>query len=334
MKKQTLIFVIGLSAVVGTILWKQYPTSTVAALINNNIVVAHSNEPIEPLPLTVDLDERKVSLGNKLFHDPQLSGDNTVSCASCHSLDKGGTDQLPKSVGIAAQVGEVNAPTVFNVAYNFRQFWDGRAETLEDQADGPVHNPKEMGSNWQQITTKLKQSPDYVAEFEAIYPDGIRNHNIVDAIATFERSLITPNSRFDRYLRGEQDILTVEEKNGYRLFKEYGCSSCHQGTNVGGNLFEKFGVMARDGRASRSKADLGRYNVTGDEADRYVFKVPTLRNIALTGPYFHDGSAATLDETVNTMAVFQLARTLTPNEIHDIVRFLNSLTGEQKTKSR
>jgi cytochrome c peroxidase len=334
MKKQTRILVICLTAVVGILLWRQYPTQSAAVLANNGVIVAETNEPIEPIPLTVDLDERKVRLGNKLFHDPLLSRDNTISCASCHSLDKGGTDQLPQSVGIDGQVGDRNSPTVFNAAYNFTQFWDGRADTLEDQADGPVHNPKEMGSNWQQVVGKLKQSSFYVAEFNAIYPGGLKTQNIRDAIVTFERSLITPNGRFDRYLRGDHNALTAEELNGYRLFKEYGCSSCHQGTNVGGNLFEKFGVMHVKERSGKSKNDLGRYNVTGEESDRYVFKVPSLRNVALTPPYFHDGSAKTLEEAVDTMAVFQIARTLTPDDRRDIVRFLTTLTGEGIANNR
>jgi cytochrome c peroxidase len=191
-----------------------------------------------------------------------------------------------------------------------------------------------MGSNWPEVIAKLKQSPEYVNDFAAAYPDGIRSQNIKDAISVFERSLVTPNSRFDRFLRGEQGVLSANEQNGYRLFKEHGCSSCHQGTNIGGNLFEKFGVMTTRKGGNSAKADLGRFNVTGLEADKHVFKVPSLRNIALTAPYFHDGSSRTLEEAVNVMAVFQLGRSLTPSDTQDIVKFLNTLTGDYKPNSR
>lgn len=292
-------------------------------------------EPIPPLPASHELDPAKVSLGNQLFHDPLLSHDNTISCSSCHSLTTGGTDRLVHSVGVDGKRGSINAPTVFNSGLNFVQFWDGRAATLEEQIDGPMNNPSEMGSNWNEVLDKLRAASGYTNSFAAIYSDGIQAANVRDAIATFERSLITPNSRFDRYLTGETKALTAEELEGYRLFKNYGCASCHQGMNVGGNLFQKFGVMA-DYFAKRGdigKADYGRYNVTGNEADRYVFKVPSLRNISVTAPYFHDGSAATLEEAVDIMGLYQLGRTLTPAETNMIVKFLKSLTGEYKGKA-
>ena len=293
-----------------------------------------SNEPITPLPLSADVDERKVALGELLFNDTRLSHDDTISCASCHSLTKGGTDQLVASVGIGGQTGAINAPTVFNSGLNFVQFWDGRAATLEDQIDGPTHDRSEMGSTWDEITKKLSGSPDYVQHFSVIYADGIQKANVRDAIATFERSLITPNSRFDRYLRGEPNVLTSEELEGYRLFKDYGCSSCHQGANVGGNLFQKFGVMgdyfAKRGKIT--KADLGRFNVTKNETDRHVFRVPSLRNVAQTPPYFHDGSAPRLEDAVTVMGIYQLGRPLTPSENDAIVKFLRTLSGEYKGK--
>jgi len=293
-----------------------------------------SNEPITPLPLSTDLDSGKVALGEQLFNDPRLSHDNTISCASCHSLSLGGTDRLVHSLGIGGQTGLINAPTVFNSGLNFVQFWDGRAATLEEQIDAPTHDPLEMGSTWDEILEKLGSSPDYVSRFNGIYADGLQRANVRDAIATFERSLITPNSRFDRYLRGERDVLSGEELEGYRLFKDYGCSSCHQGANVGGNLFQKFGVMG-DYFASRgkiTKADFGRFNVTNIEADRHVFRVPSLRNIAQTAPYFHDGSAVRLEDAVTVMGVYQLGRPLTPSETDAIVKFLRTLSGEYKGK--
>jgi cytochrome c peroxidase len=291
-----------------------------------------TDEPIQPIPNELDLNREKVALGEKLFSEPQLSKDNTISCASCHSFDLGGTDRKARSTGIDGQSGEVNAPTVFNAAYNFKQFWDGRAETLEEQIDGPTHSAKEMGSDWNEITEKLRQSPEYTAEFANLYPNGIQIENIKDAIAVFERSLTTPDSRFDQFLRGNQEVLTKEEKEGYRTFKSVGCISCHQGVNVGGNLFQEFGVMGDyfEQRGNITKADFGRFNVTNHESDKYVFKVPGLRNVEMTAPYFHDGSAKNLEEAVSVMSKYQLGRKLSVEEINSIVKFLKTLNGEYK----
>ncbi|MFO1349648.1 MAG: cytochrome-c peroxidase [Gammaproteobacteria bacterium] len=297
------------------------------------VYAANSNEPIQPLP-QVQLDAAKVELGKRLFHDSRLSKDNTLSCASCHSLDKGGTDQSRVSTGVGGAKGPINAPTVLNSGFNFRQFWDGRADTLEDQAAGPVHNPIEMASNWPEVIGKLGQDPHYPNDFAKLYPDGIQGKNIQDAIATFERSLTTP-SRFDDYLNGDANAITAEEKQGYENFKKYGCIACHQGTNVGGNMYQYFGVMGdyfKD-RGNETKADLGRYNVTGKEEDRHKFKVPSLRNIALTAPYFHDGSAQTLDDAVKIMVKYQLGRTVPEAERALIIKFLQSLTGKQNVGS-
>lgn len=297
-------------------------------------LAAETVEPISPLPLPSDEPSARVALGERLFHDPLLSHDNTISCSSCHSLATGGTDQLVHSIGVGGKRGPVNAPTVFNSSLNFVQFWDGRATTLEEQIDGPMNNPSEMGSNWDEAIEKLSASSDYVNRFNAVYSDGVQRANIRDAIAAFERTLITPNSRFDNYLRGDFNALTENEREGYRLFKDYGCASCHQGTNVGGNLFQKFGIMgdyfAKRGKIT--KADFGRFNITNKEADRYVFKVPSLRNIALTAPYFHDGSAASLEDAVRIMSQYQLGRSLTTAETNAIVKFLKSLSGKYKGK--
>jgi cytochrome c peroxidase len=289
-----------------------------------------TNEPISPIPTEVTLNPEKVALGEKLFNDSKLSHDNTISCASCHSLDLGGTDQLAHSVGIKGQLGGINAPTVFNATHNFKQFWDGRAETLEDQIEGPPNSSAEMGSSWAEITEKLKASPEYISEFATTYPDGINSQNIKDAIATFERSLVTPNARFDQYLRGNQEILTDHEKEGYRIFKTVGCVSCHQGMNIGGNLFQEFGVMGNyfKDRGNIKEADLGRYNVTKKEYDRHVFKVPSLRNIEQTFPYFHDGSAKSLEDAVEVMSKYQLGRKLSGQEIEYLVKFLKTLNGD------
>lgn len=336
MKHSVYLLILTVAIVIVIGLWHRYHSPDRSTVMASQALAAHSiDEPVTPLPLHHNLDEAKVSLGEQLFHDPLLSHDNTISCASCHSLSTGGADQLVHSNGIGGKQGTVNAPTVFNASLNFVQFWDGRAATLEEQVDGPLSNPGEMGSSWNEVLQKLRASSTYVNTFAAIYPDGVQVANVRDAIATFERSLITPNSRFDRYLNGQTDAMTADEVEGYRLFKVYGCASCHQGVNAGGNLFQKMGVMA-DYFAYRghvTKADLGRFNVTNDEADRYVFKVPSLRNVALTAPYFHDGSAATLENAVAIMSRYQLGRALTPAEIDMIVKFLKTLSGEYKGKA-
>jgi cytochrome c peroxidase len=286
-------------------------------------------EPLLPLLPALPLPPAKVALGERLFHDTRLSHDNSLSCASCHDLGRGGTDRSRFSVGVKGAVGDVNAPTVFNVALNIAQFWDGRAKSLEEQAAGPVHNPIEMGSNWDEVIGKLRADHEYPVLFQRVYADGISAANIAEAIAIFERSLITTNARFDRYLRGEKDQLSKDELEGYRRFVNLGCASCHQGAGIGGNMFQRFGVMG-DFFKDRlpSKADQGRFNVTGLEEDRHVFKVPSLRNVAITAPYFHDGSAKTLSDAVRIMGKYQLGKELSREEVRLLVAFLHSLSGE------
>ena len=333
MKQSLQLLLLAVPVIVAIGWWQHYSHSSSTIASQQVVAQPASDEPITPLALGLKLDPAKVALGEQLFNDPILSHNNKISCASCHSLTSGGgADQLVHSIGIDGKQGEINAPTVFNAGLNFVQFWDGRAATLEEQIDGPVQNPSEMGSSWPEALQKLRSSAFYVDGFAVIYGDGIQSANVRDAIATFERSLITPNSRFDRYLRGQEDALNSEALEGYRLFKDYGCASCHQGAGAGGNLFEKFGVMNNyfAQRGNITKADFGRFNVTKNEADKYVFKVPSLRNVALTGPYFHDGSAATLEEAVRIMSLYQLGRTLTPEETNSIVKFLRSLSGEYK----
>lgn len=287
--------------------------------------------PLAPLPgLPEDVNPAKVELGEILFHDPRLSADDTVSCATCHDLGNAGMDGRAMPVGIDGAKGAVNTPTVFNSAYNFTQFWDGRALTLEEQAAGPVHNPKEMGSNWPEVTAKLKRDPAMNERFEDIYPDGITGDNIVDAIATFERTLVTINAPFDRFLRGDEDAISEGAKRGYELFQSYGCVACHQGVNVGGNMYQTMGAMGDyfGDRGKETASDLGRYHVTGRDEDRHVFKVPSLRMVAHTAPYFHDGQAKTLEEAVELMAKYQLGREIPEDDLHMIVEFLHSLAGE------
>ena len=291
-------------------------------------------EPISPLPRNIDLPPAKVALGERLFRDPRLSSNNTIACVSCHDFDRGGTDRRQFSLGVGGKVGAINAPTVFNSGFNFVQFWNGRAASLEDQVAGPIHNPNEMASDWSQVLAKLGEDSDYRARFAAVYANGITATNVADAIACFERSLVTPDAPFDRYLRGDLNALSADQREGYRRFKDLGCTGCHQGVNIGGNLFQRFGVM-RDffaGKRSPTAADLGRYNVTGREEDRHVFKVPSLRNVALTPPYFHDGSVATLEDAVAVMGRVQLDRDLTPDDTRLIVAFLRSLTGKWQGK--
>lgn len=308
-------------------------TRVIAALasMSSACLAAPLDEPIKPLPTTLQQDPARADLGRRLFNDKRLSANGKVSCASCHDLSAGGADARRHSVGFDGKLTAVNAPTVLNAAFNFKQFWDGRADSLEAQVDAVIQNPVEMGSKWEDVVAKLSRDSSYRAAFAASYPAGVTRENIQNAIATYERTLITPNSRFDQYLRGDRDALAADEKAGYAKFKQFGCVACHQGVNVGGNMFQKFGVM-RDYFAARGNlaaADLGRYRVTADEADRYVFKVPSLRNVALTAPYLHDGSARSLDDAVAVMFKYQLGRTASKDDIAAIVKFLHTLTGER-----
>jgi cytochrome c peroxidase len=301
-----------------------------AGSLENTAPSARPSEPIKPLPLTQNADRLRASLGRQLFNDVRLSANNKVSCASCHNLAKGGADGLSRSPGLNGELTPVNAPTVLNAAFNFKQFWNGRADTLESQIEMVVRNPAEMGSSWSDVERKVAAVPDYRKWFSASYEDGVTADNIRDAIANYERTLITPNARFDRYLRGDAQAITAEEKAGYAKFKQYGCIACHQGINVGGNMFEKFGVMG-DYFASRgnpTEADLGRYAVTKEDGDQHVFKVPSLRNVALTAPYFHDGSAGSLDAAVEVMFRYQLGRVASRADERAIISFLKTLTGE------
>ena len=290
-----------------------------------------ASEPIAPLPASIPTDASKVALGKKLFFDKRLSADNTISCASCHDLDKGfGTDLKATSSGINGQTGTRNSPTVFNAALNFTQFWDGRAKDLAAQAKEPVVNPIEMGmASWDDALVKLKEDPYYEQAFQQIYQTSITIDGATEALAEFQKTLITPNAPFDQYLKGDQTAINDQQKKGYGLFKAYGCVSCHQGQNVGGNMFQKFGVLKDISLQYGSlNKDLGRYNVTGNEWDKRVFKVPSLRLAAVTPPYFHDGSIGTLQEAVDVMIEFQLGREVPLEDRQAIVAFIESLVGE------
>ncbi|MBY0315468.1 MAG: cytochrome-c peroxidase [Bdellovibrionales bacterium] len=292
----------------------------------------YDSEPLMPIPeITLEGDQDKVLLGALLFYDKRLSKDNTVSCTTCHDLNKGGADGKIHSHGVSGSEGEINAPTVFNSTFNFRQFWDGRAKTLEEQIDGPLQNPKEMGSIWSDVVLKLKADPKIQQLFKQLYKEGVTAANIKNAIATFERTLITPHARFDKFLKGDTKALSDFEKLGYQRFKIYGCVACHQGVNVGGNMFQNMGVMGnyfKDRGTPLTNSDFGRFRVTREEQDRFVFRVPTLRNIELTPPYFHDGSAKTLEDAVTVMTKYQLGRKISKEERDSIVAFLKTLTGQ------
>ena len=276
-----------------------------------------------PIPSTLNVDDKKVQLGKKLFLDPILSKDKTLSCMSCHNLLHNGADTVAYTKGIEGQFGDFNVPTVYNATYNFRQFWDGRAKNLKEQALNPIINPVEMGNSMTIVLKDLKNSKAYPSLFKAIYKDGITEENLAEVLAEFEKTLITPNSPFDKYLNGDLTALSKHAIEGYRLFKTKGCISCHNGINIGGNLYNKFGIY-QDAKSE----EFGRYNTTHKEEDKYVFKVPSLRNIALTAPYMHDGRAKTLEEAVNIMTKYQLGRPMEKQDLHLIVDFLNTLTGE------
>jgi cytochrome c peroxidase len=291
-------------------------------------------EPIQPLSPPPALNAERRDLGEKLFRDPRLSRNDAVACVSCHRLDQGGDDARPRAVGTNGAPLDFNSPTVFNVALNFRFNWRGNFRTLEEQAEAVLLDPRLMNTTWGDLLAKLRNDPGYHVLFSNAYGAAPSRANVLDAIVTFERSSVTPDARFDRHLRGEQGAISAEEAQGYQLFKAYGCVACHQGVNVGGNLFQKFGIFYDpfSERTPVSEGDLGRFTITGAETDRHVFRVPSLRNVAMTAPYFHDGSAATLEEAIIIMARSQLGRSLAQPEVTAIAKFLKTLTGEYRGK--
>lgn len=298
---------------------------SISFLIANTLNL--NNEPIQPITLPTHLNQEKVTLGKKLFFDTKLSQDNTISCATCHPIEQGGTDNLRKSFGVKQRIGLMNTPTVLNSGFNFVQFWDGRAKTLEEQIDGPIHNINELATNWKEIVNKLKQDNNYVTLFQKVFKEQINGKNIKNAIAEFERSLVTP-SRFDRYLLGDMTAITTYEKEGYALFKSYGCISCHQGKNVGGNFYEKLGVF-KPYPFKDIEENLGRYKLLKTKASKHEFKVPSLRNVGKTYPYLHNGSIQTLKQMILTMGEYQLGREIPLEDVRKIEAFLHALTWEK-----
>ena len=289
-------------------------------------------EPVRPITQTISVDERKAALGRILYHDVRLSSDNTVSCASCHDLATGGVDNKQYSEGVDGQKGGVNAPTTYNAVYNFVQFWDGRAATLADQAAGPPLNPVEMASkSFDEIIEKLAADKALTKQFEEVYPDGWSQENITAAIEEFERTLVTPNAPFDKYLLGDKGAISKEAAQGYEYFKEFGCATCHSGVNLGGESYELMGLRRhyfQERGLALTEEDNGRFKQTQQERDRHRFKTPGLRNVALTWPYYHDGTRLTLEDAVRDMAIYQCDIEPTESEVSDMVAFLRALTGE------
>lgn len=322
-----------------TVRWLLALTSLVVACGNESLreadpsprppELASLDDVILPIPEHVELDARKVDLGRRLFADPILSRDRDTTCLTCHPFPAGGADGAMRSQLPGREMLAVNTPTVFNVGFNYKLHWNGRFDSLEAQLDVPITSPKVMNITFEEIVRRLGASPAYRTTFEAIYRDGVTEKNFRDAVATYERSLNTPRSRFDRFLAGDEAAITDEERRGFELFKSHGCSSCHQGVNIGGNLMQRFGVL-KDYFAGRAieEADLGAYLVTKREEDKHVFRVASLRNVAVTGPYFHSGSVQSLDEAVRIMAEYQLGRALTDDQTRLIVSFLETLTGD------
>lgn len=282
---------------------------------------------IEPVPLTQNRDPRKVALGRSLFNDSRLSGGNGTSCASCHLPTMGFTDGLAISRGLPGHPGIVHTPTLFNVGLNSRFTWSGRLLSLEDHTNSVVESKMTMGAKWEDVIATLNKDAGLVAEFGALFEDGINRQNVIEAIVAYESSLNTPNAPFDRFLRGDQAAIGEEAKLGYQLFKDYGCISCHQGVNVGGNMLQVFGIFGKPGAVKLTEIP-GSATKTGISEDRPVFRVPSLRNVAVTAPYFHDGSAKTLREAIDVMASNQLGRKITDLDASRLEEFLKSLTGE------
>jgi cytochrome c peroxidase len=314
----------------------KYQFAAIAMLASAPALALEAMPDIVPTPMDNPISSAKVELGKQLFFDPRLSIDGTVSCNTCHNVMASGTDSRPTSVGINGQRGGRNAPTVWNAALLSTQFWDGRAASLEDQAKGPPLNPIEMGMpNAQSVVDRLESIPGYKSQFEAIF-GSVTYDNMAKAIASYERTLITTNSPFDRYMKGEKTAMSGQAIKGMKRFNNIGCSGCHSGVNFAGpaletgtGFFQKFPMFDSPLVAKYDfKKDKGRYEVTKDKADMNTWRVPSLRNIATTAPYFHNGSVSHLDEAVRVMAASQLGKKLSDGEVAEIVAFLESLTGE------
>lgn len=314
-----------------------------ALLLNTDIATSeplHSSitlkqEPISPIPLQLNIPANKIELGKKLFEDPLLSHNQKQACSHCHLLKQKPDGSTYIATTQAINNSSINTPSMFNMAFNARHTWHGKFKTLESQAEAALLNPNLANSNWAEILTKLGNNPEYITLFSDIYnKDNINKQMVLNAIVSYEKSLITPNAPFDKYLRGNLSAISAQAKKGYQLFKAFGCISCHQGINIGGNMFQKLGVFHNyfKHRGNITKVDHGRFNITGHKKDQFVFRVPSLRNIAVTAPYFHDGQAKTLEDALDIMARHQLGRKISKQDKADIIIFLHSLTGEYQEK--
>jgi len=292
-----------------------------------------ANAIFKPIPeQTTGLDAAQVELGRQLFFEPRLSASHVISCNTCHNIGTGGADNVPASSGHAWQKGARNSPTVFNAVFNVAQFWDGRAKDLEEQAKGPVQNPVEMHNTPKNVEATLKSMPEYVAAFEKAFPSdkqAVSFDNMARALQAFESTLITPDSRFDQYLKGDDKALDAKEKKGLQAFMSAGCISCHNGVNLGGQAYFPFGLVKKPDASILPSGDKGRFAVTKTQNDEYVFRAAPLRNVALTAPYFHSGQVWDLEEAVTIMGTAQLGKQLDAGEVGDIVAFLKTVTGKQ-----
>jgi cytochrome c peroxidase len=337
MKKQFLLILISSVIVFGCNQATDKNTTDTKSTKTKDEVLAKAQKYFAPLPESADNPDNKVTipkvkLGKILYNDTRLSLEGNNSCNSCHNLATYGVDNLPTSPGDAGNNGTRNSPTVFNAAFHFTQFWDGREKDVEAQAGGPVLNPVEMNiPSEEYLVKRLSTDKKYQQLFTEAFPNEEKSltfKNITYAIAAFERELITP-SRFDNYLKGDENALSSEEKKGLKTYMDVGCTTCHAGALLGGNMYQKFGLFGDYWEYTDSKEiDEGRMMVTKNEADKYLFKVPSLRNIDKTYPFFHDGSVEKLDEAVRIMAKVELNKDLSDKETKEIVTFLASLTGE------
>ena len=330
MKKGTLFLLCTTAAIISVCVGcsrKNETASTAAVAVD-----PASLQAFHPLPGSIPSDsnpmtEEKIALGRMLYYEPRLSRSQQISCNTCHLLDQYGVDGQSTSDGHKGQKGDRNAPTVYNAAGAFVQFWDGRAADVEEQAKGPVMNPVEMAMpSEKRVLGVLKSMPEYVDAFKKAFPgekDPVTVQNMAKAIGAFERKLVTP-SPWDKYLQGDAQALTNEEKAGFNVFEQVGCQVCHSGVHVGGSMYQKLGVA----KAYPDSSDPGREKVTKKETDRMVFRVPGLRNVAKTGPYYHSGKVPTLEQAVSMMAEYQLGKSLDESQTRAIVAWLNSLTGE------
>ncbi|OWP47588.1 cytochrome-c peroxidase [Pseudomonas nitroreducens] len=308
--------------------------STAAAQANADVLRDNANSLFKPIPEQASdkLDPNQIELGRQLFFEPRLSASHVISCNTCHNIGTGGADNVPASSGHAWQKGARNSPTVFNAVFNVAQFWDGRAKDLEEQAKGPVQNPVEMHNTPKNVEATLSSMPEYVAAFGKAFPSDkqpVSFDNMARALQAFESTLITPESRFDLYLKGDDNALDAREKKGLQTFMSSGCISCHNGVNLGGQAYFPFGLVKKPDGKILPTGDKGRFEVTKTQNDAYVFRAAPLRNIALTAPYFHSGQVWDLEEAVAIMGTAQLGKQLSTEEVGDIVAFLKTVTGKQ-----